>query len=241
MIRRAVLVVALSFGVSFLPPSMQSAHAQTMLVAQGSAPGFSDSLPDAPAPPPKQQQQAPVQEPSLSDLGFTPQQTQANPQLQARLNRRTRMLRIHQRLGLITAIPMVASLITGPYAKVKGHNGQIISQPTSLNLDLHAALGSATAALYFTTAYFAIRAPRIPGYHKHGAIRVHEALAFIHGPGMILTPILAGMAFNQESNGEKVHGIAAAHGAVAAITAAAYGAAIIAVSWPIHWKLWEKR
>lgn len=178
--------------------------------------------------------------PSLSDLGFSPQQTQANPKMQAMLDRRTEMLKIHQRLGLITAAPMVAALITGPMAKAKGRNGQTIKEPTQANLDFHAALGGTTTALYFTTAYFAIFAPKIPGTHKHGAIRMHEALAFIHGPGMILTPILGAMAYNQESNGEKVHGIASAHGAVAATTAIAYGAAIIAVSWPIHLKFWER-
>jgi Carboxypeptidase regulatory-like domain len=183
---------------------------------------------------------APSAAPSLSDLGFTPQQTQANAQLQALLDRRTHMLKIHQRLGLITAIPMAAALITGPMAKAKGRNGQTITEPSNANLDFHAALGGATTALYFATAYYAIRAPRVPGTHKHGAIRVHEALAFIHGPGMILTPILGAMAFKQEQDGEKVHGIASAHGAVAYITAASYGAAIVAVSWPIHLKFWEK-
>lgn len=178
---------------------------------------------------------------SLQSLGFTPQQTQSNPQLQARLNRRSHMLKIHQRLGLITAVPMVADLITGPMAKVKGRNGQILKEPTQANIDLHAALGSTTAALYFATAYYAIFAPKIPGTHKHGAIRVHEALAFIHGPGMILTPILGAMALNQEENGEKPHGIAAAHGTVAAITALAYGASMVAIAWPIHLKFWEKR
>ena len=197
------------------------------------APASSSSVPNAPTP------QAP--EPSLQDLGFSPQQMQANPRLQARLDRRTEMLKIHQRLGLITLAPMVADLITGPMAKAKGKNGQIIREPTSANIDMHAALGSATAALYFTTASFAIFAPRIPGTKKRGAIRVHEALAWIHGPGMILTPILGAMAFKQEQNGEKVHGIASAHGAVAATTAIAYGAAIVAVSWPIHLKFWEKR
>ncbi|MGH9519965.1 MAG: hypothetical protein ACRD2D_09960, partial [Terriglobales bacterium] len=97
-------------------------------------------------------QQTPPQQPSLSDLGFTPQQTQANPKLQALLNRRTHMLRIHQRLGLITAIPMAAALITGPYAKAKGRNGQTITEPTSANLDFHAALGGTTTVLYFATA-----------------------------------------------------------------------------------------
>jgi len=126
-------------------------------------------------------------------------------------------------------------------AKAKGKNGQPITEPTQGNLDFHAALGSTTAALYFTTAYFAIAAPKLPNNPKHGAIRVHQALAFVHGPGMILTPILGAMAFQQEQNGEKVHGIASAHGAVATTTVIAYAASIVAVSWPIHLKFWEKK
>ena len=63
-----------------------------------------------------------------------------------------------------------------------------------------------------------------------GPIRVHKALAWIHGPGMILTPILGVMAFDQKSRGEKVHGIASAHGAVGYVTAAAFGLAIVSVS-----------
>ncbi len=179
--------------------------------------------------------------PTLGDLGFSQQQMQADPKLQAMLDKHTEMLKIHQRLGLITAIPMAAALITGPMAKAKGHNGQTITEPTNANLDFHAALGGATTVLYFTTASFAVFAPKIPDTHKHGAIRVHEALAFIHGPGMILTPILGAMAYNQENNGQKVHGLASAHGPVAVATAIAYGAAIVAVSWPIHIKFWEKQ
>jgi hypothetical protein len=194
-------------------------------------------LPNAPtaAPPP-----APAS-PSLQDLGFSSQQTQANAQLQATLEKRTRMLKIHQKLGLITTIPMVAAVITGPMAKAKGKNGEAIKEPTTANLDVHAALGGVTAALYFTSAYFAIAAPRVPDTHKHGGIRWHEALAFVHGPGMILTPISGAMAYNQENNGQKPTGFAAQHGTVAYVTAAAYGAAIVAVSWPIHWKFWEKK
>ena len=161
--------------------------------------------------------------------------------LQAELAKRTRMLKMHQRLGLITLAPMAVTLITGPMAKAKGKNGQPITEPSDANLDFHAALGGATAALYFTTAYFAIFAPKIPNNPKHGAIRFHEALAFVHGPGMILTPILGAMAFKQEQAGEKDHGIAALHGPVAIATVGAYGASIVAVSWPIHLKFWEKR
>jgi hypothetical protein len=47
---------------------------------------------------------------------------------------------------------------------------------------------------------------------------------------MILTPILGAMAYQQRSSGQKVHGIAQAHGAVAAVTGAAYGLAILSVS-----------
>lgn len=179
--------------------------------------------------------------PSLGDLGFTPQQTQADAKMQAMLNKRTHMLKVHQTLGLITAIPMAATLITGPQAKAKGKNGQTITEPTSANLDFHIALGGLTTGLYFTTAYYSMFAPKIPGVKPKGAIRLHRDLEWVHGPGMIVTPILGIMAYNQENSGEKAHGIAAYHGTAAYVTAAAYGASIVAVSWPIHWKFWEKK
>jgi hypothetical protein len=81
----------------------------------------------------------------------------------------------------------------------------------------------------------------VPDTHKHGAIRFHEALAWIHGPGMVATGALGIMAWKQENSGEKVHGIASAHGPVAIATTIAYGTAMVAVSWPIHVKFWEKK
>jgi carboxypeptidase family protein len=160
--------------------------------------------------------------PSLSDLGFPASQTKGSAEEQARLDKRSHMLKVHQRLGLITAAPLVATVVTGTFAGGK--------RPSSGSRDLHAALGSATAGLYFTTAYFSIFAPKVPGTPTRGPIRLHKALAWIHGPGMILTPILGAMAFSQKSNGEKVHGIASAHGPVAIVTAGAYGAALLSVS-----------
>ena len=50
--------------------------------------------------------------PSLEDLGFSPSETKSNPKEQVLLDKRTRMLKIHQRLGLITTIPMIAALVT---------------------------------------------------------------------------------------------------------------------------------
>jgi hypothetical protein len=160
--------------------------------------------------------------PSLSDLGLTPEQTQGNAREQALLDKRTHMLKIHQRMGLITTIPLIATVILGPGAGGK-------SEGTATR-DLHVALGALTGDLYGITAYYAIRAPRIPGTKKRGPIKFHEAMAWIHGPGMILTPILGAMAFSQKNNGEKVHGIASAHGPVAIVTAGAFGAALLSVS-----------
>jgi hypothetical protein len=94
--------------------------------------------------------------------------------------------------------------------------------------------------MYGLTAYYAIAAPKIPGVKPKGAIRLHQDLVWIHAPGMVLTPILGGMALNQENQGEKPHGIAAAHSYVAWTTVGAYAASMVAVSWPIHWKFWEK-
>jgi hypothetical protein len=159
---------------------------------------------------------------SLEGLGFPQGQIQGNAKEQARLDRRTRMLKIHQKLGLITTAPMLATVITGTFA-----GGKVTS---STNRDLHVGLGSLTAGMYFTTAYFAIAAPRIKGTKTRGPIRLHKALAWIHGPGMVLTPILGALAYQQKSRGEKVHGIASLHGPVAIVTAGAYGLALMSVS-----------
>jgi len=187
-----------------LPPHSPSASSEQ----------HSETLPNAPS----NEQTAP----SLADLGFSKTETQSNAAQQALLDKRTRMLKIHQRMGLITTIPMVASVVTSLNAG--GHSEGTASR------DLHVALGALTGDLYGITAWYAIRAPRIPGTETRGPIRFHKAMAWIHGPGMILTPILGAMAFSQKNNGEKVHGIASAHGAVAIVTAGAYGAALLSVS-----------
>jgi hypothetical protein len=159
---------------------------------------------------------------SLGDLGFSPTQTQGSAQDQAKLDKRSHMLKIHQRIGLIDTAPLIATVILGP-----GAGGR---KTSTADRWAHMALGSVTGDLYFISAYYAIRAPKIAGTETRGQIRWHKALAWIHGPGMILTPILGAIAFEQKSNGEKVHGIASAHGPVAIVTAAAYGAAILSVS-----------
>lgn len=173
-----------------------------------------DNLPNAPS--------SSTTAPSLLDLGLSPEQTQGNAREQALLDKRTHMLKIHQRIGLITTIPLIATVATSLNAG--GKNTSTASR------DLHAALGGLTGDLYGITAYYAIRAPRMPGTETRGPIRFHKAMAWIHGPGMILTPILGIMAFDEKNKGEKVHGIASAHGPVAIVTAGAFGAALLSVS-----------
>ncbi len=162
---------------------------------------------------------------SLEDLGFSAEQTRGSTAQQDLLDRRSHMLQMHQRLGLIAAIPMVAALISSGNA-AEHHR----STGSSTGRNVHAALGAATAGLYFTSAAYAILAPKVPGTTTKGPIRLHKTLAWIHGAGMILTPILGALAYQQINRGERVHGIAKAHGAVAWTTAIAYGTSIAAVS-----------
>jgi hypothetical protein len=256
----------------FLPPLIVLAQSSSDLPVIASSGSSSSSvvsssaleLPDAPVPTDPQsttpqnqstpqtpdQNKTPAQQtpqpgaPTLGDLGFTPQQTVANAEMQRKLNQRTHDLKVHQTLGLVTVVPLCAAVIVSSGAKAKRNKadptGPLI-EPSSAAVDLHAALGATTAALYGFTAYYAIAAPRIPGVKPKGAIKLHRDLVWIHAPGMILTPILGGLALSQENNGEKVHGIASAHSYVAWTTVGAYGASIIAVSWPIHLKFWEKQ
>ena len=182
--------------------------------------GGSSQAPNSQAPAP----------PSLSDLGLSPSQTKPDPDLQARLDRHTRMLRIHQRLGLITLAPLAGACISSAFAPPDLKKGE----DNATGRDIHVGLGAASVTMYAFTASYAIRAPKVSEAPSRGGIRLHKYLIYIHGPGMILTPILGAMAYDQANNGEKVHGIASAHAAVAWTTVAAYGTAIVAVTWPIH-------
>lgn len=160
--------------------------------------------------------------PSLGDLGFPADESQGSVQDQARLDKRSHMLKMHQRFGLMTLAPLIATIATSNLAAGR--------HSTATGRDIHGGLGAVTADMYFMTAYYALRAPRIPGTTTRGPIRLHKALAWIHGPGMILTPILGAMAFSQENQGEKVHGIAQIHSAVATVTYTALGLAVASVS-----------
>src|ERR1700758_57019 len=67
-------------------------------------PATQDNLPNAPS--------SSTTTPSLSDLGLSPEQIQGNAREQALLDKRTHMLKIHQRMGLITTIPLIVTVAT---------------------------------------------------------------------------------------------------------------------------------
>lgn len=210
-----VSVSAEGFGTKTEHIRLASGTAQTFNAALASpAQSPTENLPNAPS--------SSTTAPSLQDLGFSSAQVQGNAREQALLDKRTHMLKIHQRLGLIAVAPMIATVVTSVGAGGK--------RTSNTDRTVHMVLGSVTSDLYFTSAYFALRAPRVPGTQSRGPIRFHKAMAWIHAPGMILTPILGAMAYSQKNNGKKVHGIAAAHGPVAIVTAGAFGAALLSVS-----------
>ena len=109
--------------------------------AQPQAP--SSNLPNAPS--------SSKTAPSIQDLGFPADQTQGNSKEQALLDKRTHMLKIHQRLGLITTIPLIATVVTSV-----GAGGRSTS---NTDRTVHMVLGSVSSDLYFMSAYYAIRAP----------------------------------------------------------------------------------
>jgi hypothetical protein len=245
----AISMCLIACSMTAKPLSAQTAnHQSTELAANSEA----AALPDAPIPTadaesapdrfepvkissslqPPAQTAPPSTGPSLGDLGLTPAEMEGSAARQALMDKRTHMLKVHQRLGLITVIPVAAACISAIGAPPEhGNYGNTTSR------DIHVGLGAAAVAMYSATAFYAIRAPRVSNEPARGGVKWHKYLIYIHAPGMILTPILGAMAFNQINSGQKVHGIASAHGAVASATAISYGAAIIAVSWPIHLKL----
>jgi Carboxypeptidase regulatory-like domain len=138
---------ATSFISQTIPVKLTEGVPQTLNFFLASATAPATNLPDTPS--------ASQSGPSLSELGFPPEDTQSNAKRQALLDKRAHMLKIHQKLGLITTAPLVATLVAS-----MGAGGKSTS---STDRTVHMVLGAVTSDLYFTSAYFAIRAPRVPG------------------------------------------------------------------------------
>jgi hypothetical protein len=128
---------------------------------------------------------------SLSDIGVKEEKVSTDPNFtKTEFKIRNSKLKTHEVLGLATLGVMTATLLTGNSA---------------LDNNMHMYLGFTTAALYGATAYYSLTAPKPLGTIDRGRVKWHKALAWIHFPAMIITPILGYMYKKHEDEGKK-HG-----------------------------------
>jgi hypothetical protein len=157
---------------------------------------------------------------NLHDLGFSQSDIQSDPEFQKQLDVRSDMLQVHQVLGLVTAVPMVATYVLGLTTSDRVEKG-------STDTNLHATLGLTTTALYLTTASFAIFAPKPEGMKPSGATQVHETLVWVHAPLMILTPLLGDMVNDRVQNHQPLGALGTIHGIAATTLVVSYLASIL--------------
>lgn len=147
---------------------------------------------------------------NLEDLGFSKSDTSKDSSYQKLLNRRTKMLKIHQILGLTTGVAMALALSKASGTGAKGDAGRDARED-------HEKYGIATGLLYFTTAGFSIFAPEVPNEKKSGRTKLHIALAFIHFPAMVGTMILGIRDKKKLDRGEDPSGLKASFASTAAV------------------------
>ena len=146
---------------------------------------------------------------SLEDLGFSKQETQSNPQVQAELNERSHKLQLHQWTGIATLGLMAATVIYSGDAK---------------KTNTHQVLGGLTAAGYWTTFYLSASAPSPLEVEQKGYnIKIHKALRWVTAPLMVLTPIAGIVASVQTHNGQKATGLGKYKDTLGTLTAVTYG------------------
>lgn len=140
---------------------------------------------------------------SLSELGIndtSPESSQAQLKLEKTYEKRHDMLKTHQVLGLTTWGVMTATMLTGGSA---------------IDNNLHMYLGITTAALYFTTAYYSLAAPKPSDIKDKTRMKWHKGLAWVHFPLMIITPILGYMYKKHEEDNKKHSSLEKQHSAFA--------------------------
>lgn len=156
---------------------------------------------------------------NLFDLGYD---TQQDPKLafdaQLNLEKRRFYLNQHQKWGLVTLGLMTLALTSA------GDGNPPIE---------HVMLGTATAVTYGASAYYAINAPNWSDINTNppsGGSALHRNLAWIHLPGMILTPILGYMAKKKRDKNEELNSPEKYHKDIAGLTAATLAISVLSVS-----------
>lgn len=153
----------------------------------------------------------------VEDLGFDKETLKSKPEEAEALRVRTQKLQWHQIMGLATLGLMAATVATAP--------------DDSAASNTHRNLGLATAVSYGTTAYLSLSAPDLPAGERSGwGMKIHRAMAFIHLPGMILTPIAGLQANKQIKDGKPLTGLAAKKESLAQMTYLSFAIAAVSVT-----------
>ena len=149
----------------------------------------------------------------LKDLGFSADTVKPDENRQNLLEERTHKLKLHEIMGPVTWGLMTATVLTGKEDDVT---------------TFHKTLGILTAASYFTAAYLSLSSPDDPNASEDKEktnIKIHKALAWVHFPLMVLTPIVGFIAQSQLHSGQKLHGIADQKGNLGVATYIAFSSA----------------
>ena len=97
------------------------------------------------------------------------------------LQLRSKMLQLHQKLGLLNLGLMSFQMYLGT---------EMYNERNRDNANIHRYLGYSTFSIYMTTAGLQLFAPPAFRYSKgYSSIKIHKYLSYIHFTGMILTPI----------------------------------------------------
>lgn len=139
---------------------------------------------------------------SLDDLSFKPQEIKVDSQTMQVMEERHNKLQLHQKWGLATMGAMTATVLLAGSAKEN---------------NAHMYAGITTAAMYWTTAYFAWTAPKPEGIKNSGSTELHRDLAYVHAPLMAIVPVLGYLAKRDSNKGRESKGIVKAHGGIATI------------------------
>ena len=97
------------------------------------------------------------------------------------LKLRSKMLQLHQKLGLVNLGLMGIQMYLGSEMHNKGSRN---------NANTHRYLGYSTFSIYMTTAGLQLFAPPAFRYSKgYSSIKIHKYLSYVHFGGMLLIPI----------------------------------------------------
>lgn len=151
----------------------------------------------------------------LSDLGFKTSDTTATPELQTALDDRRFYLRQHQVWALVAAGAMVGTILTAGEESVPPE---------------HPFMAGLAVASYAAAAYTAWKAPDLPSGKVHGGTAWHRRLAWVHVPGMIITPILGYLAAKKIQDGKEPGSPEDYHSTAAFVTAGALALSALSIS-----------